>query len=158
MTGGNGVSQFANNAYMLGPVIRFTKVSGDALVFKLSACLVVPGNYSELVYPGDLSYYIDPRNIVMITYGPQCPPGMRELDLDESRFIKFTSKGAEIGDVGGSATHTHVLGEDLLNNQITRTTNPQDKPSMRPSEPHSHTIGPGLSVPSSRIVTLCVRY
>lgn len=154
----NGVLAFQNNAYMLGPVIRFTKVSADALVFKLTATLVVAGNYSELAYPGDLSYYLDPRNIVMITYGPQCPPGMRELELDQTRFIKFTSQPDEINTTGGSNTHTHVVGDELKNNEVTKTTRPEDKSSIRPTDPHTHEVGPGLSVPSARVVTLCVRY
>jgi len=155
---GGGPVAFQPSAYMLGPVVRFTKTSADALVFKFTSCLVVPGNYSELAYPGDLSYYLDPRNIVMITYGPQCPPGMRELELDESRFIKFTSKGAEAGTTGGSNTHNHVLGENLLNNDISKTTQPSNKSSIRPTDPHTHESGPGLSIPPSRIVTLCVKY
>lgn len=158
LTGGNGVNQFAPAAYMMGPVLRFTKLSADALVLKLTACLVVPGNYSELAYPGDLSYYIDPRNIVMITYGTQCPPGMRELEMDQARYVKLTSVGSEVGSTGGSNTHTHTLGDDLLTNAISKTTRPEDKSSIRPTDPHLHTTGPGLSLPPSRTVTLCVRY
>jgi hypothetical protein len=155
---GGGPVAFQPSAYMVGPVLRFTKISADALVFKFSACLVVPGNYTELAYPGDLSYYLDPRNIIMITYGPVCPPGMRELELDSARFIKFTSVGSEVGTDGGSATHTHEIGDDLLNNEISKTSLPADKPSIRPSDPHVHLAGPGLSLPPSRVVTLCVRY
>jgi len=153
-----GPLAFQPAAHLLGPVLRFTKTSADALVFKFTSCLVVPGNYDELAYPGDLSYYLDPRNIVMITYGTQCPPGMRELELDESRFIKFADKAEDAGTTGGTATHTHVLDEDLKNNQTSKTTLPTDKPSMRPTDPHSHTMGPGLSIPSARVVTLCVKY
>jgi len=155
---GGGPAAFSPQAFLLGPVLRFTKVSADALVLKFTSCLVVPGNYSELAYPGDLSYYIDPRNIIMITYGSRCPPGMRELELDKARFIKLTSTGSEVGTTGGSATHTHELGDDLLTNAISKTTLPTDKSSIRPTDPHIHTTGPGLSLPPSRIVTLCVRY
>lgn len=155
----NGVSAFADDAYLMGPVLRFTKTSADALVFKFTSCLVVPGNYSELAYPGDLSYYLDPRNIVLITYGPQCPPGFRELGLGEPRFLKFTSQGDEVGDTGGSNTHTHTLDDALLNNDISKTTKGDEKSSsISPNSTHEHPVGPGLSLPPSRVVTLCVKY
>lgn len=142
--------------YLIGPVLRFTKQSQDAFVFRLSACGIYRGHYADVPYAGDLSYLAEPRGIVYISYGGQCPPGFREMEL-ESRFLKITSAD-DGGELGGSTTHVHSMPVDSVNQSKSSAFQDNPQKDITRASDHSHPIGEGLSVPPSRSVAVCIKY
>lgn len=145
-----------NQQYLLGPVLRFTRQSADAFVFKISACGLYKGHYTDVPYPGDLSHLVHPRNIVYFNYGQECPPGFRALQL-ESRFIKAASRQADVLTTGGSQTHTHTIPSDSVDQS--RSSGFRDSPdkSITRAADHSHPLTDGPSAAPSRVVNVCVR-
>lgn len=147
---------FSDEAFLTGQVLRLVRTGTDPFVVKFTASLVVVGQYAEVPYPGDLSYMVDPRNTVVLVYGDACPPGFRELDEGNNLFLKGAIETAELLSTGGSEFHEHDV-TDRVNGGTEKSRNTG---SLRPSisrRNHSHPSGPGISVPSSRTVTLCVK-
>jgi len=142
--------------YLLGPVLRFTKQSQDAFVFRFTACGAYRGHYTEVPYAGNLAYLMEPRGTIYISHGSKCPPGFREADLS-SDFLKVTSDN-DVMTTGGSETHTHNMPVKAVS--LAKTSGFQDSAQreITRATDHSHPVGEGLSVPPSRTVAVCIKY
>jgi len=147
---------FPSTAFLSGPVLRISKIGQEPFVVKLTAALVVVGSYGSVPYPGDLSYMIDPRNTVILVYGDSCPPGFRELDDENNKFLKGAVATAEALTTGGSAFHEHSVTNRVNGGTEKSRNGGSSRPSISGAD-HTHPSGPGISVPSSRTVTLCVK-
>lgn len=142
--------------YLLGPVLRFIKQSQDAFTFRITAFSVVRGHYTEIPYAGDLSYLMEPRGMIYLSYGGQCPPGFREATM-ESTFLKVTSQD-DVMSTGGSETHVHTIPVDTVNQAVSSGFKDQAQKEITRTDDHSHPVGEGISVPPSRSVAVCVKY
>lgn len=148
---------FHAKARLRGAVLRVEKLTGDPLVFKISAVNLVQGSYREVPYIGDLSYLLDPRGVVRPSWGQTLPPGFREADLSQDLFLKATDQIADVLKTGGDQFHNHELGAAELNLQTTKSRNQgSPRPSMQVSE-HVHDVGPGVSTPPNRTVGLGIK-
>jgi len=146
--------------------IRLTRVSeNSAFVIYVSAVAVVHGSYTDpqgIPYNGDLSYLLDPRNIIRPTFGPTPPPGFRPLSdaigtTQEFRFPVMTSADPTPLKTGGTETHTHELSGTKGTTYKKRKPGTGDAGAKTGEHADKHEVTEALNAPSSRSAFLCIK-
>lgn len=146
--------------------IRLRRVSeASAFVVYVSAVTMVHGSYTDpqgTPYNGDLSYLLDPRNIIRPTFGPLPPPGFRPLSDaigtdQEFRFPVMTSEDPTPLQTGGSETHTHELTGTRGTTYKKRAKGTDGEAARTGEHADQHEVTEALNAPPSRSAFLCIK-
>jgi len=149
-----------------GITFRLRRSSDNsAFVIYVSAVSVVHGAYSDpqgIPYNGDLSYLLDPRNIIRPTFGPLPPPGFRPLSDaigtdQEFRFPVMGSSNPVPLQTGGSETHTHELTGTRGTTYKKRDPGTGDYGARTGEHAAQHEVTEALNAPPSRSAFLCIK-
>jgi hypothetical protein len=149
-----------------GFTFRLTRTSeSGAFVVYLSAVAMVHGAYSDplgVPYNGDLSYLLDPRNIIRPTFGPLPPPGFRSLSdaigtTQEFRFPVMGSVDPAPLQLNGEETHTHELSGTKGTTSKKRLPGSGDSGARTGEHAAQHEVTEALNAPPSRSAFLCIK-
>lgn len=149
-----------------GLIIRLTRTSeSDAFIVYVTAVAMVHGEYGTpdgVPYNGDLSYILDPRNIVRPSFGETPPPGFRPFtDVVGSdvlvRFPSGITTDPTPLQLDGSETHIHELSGRGGVSSKKRAGGSGDAGARTREHVDEHEVSEALNAPTSRSAYLTIK-
>ncbi len=159
-------SLIAADDYLSGFTVRLTRTSEEsAFIVRITGVSMSHGSYTEpdgVPYNGDLSYLMDPRNIVRPSYGETGPPGFRpftdvagtDINLRFPSGIKTDPTPLQLD---GQETHTHTVERIAGTRSKRRELGSGDSGALTAHNAEDHEVAEALSAPTSRSVTLNIK-